>query len=457
MSTQIRRTSVVVRSVVCFAILFLSGWLFRIRSRRKTVRIKRVDSSDDGFNALFGVTERSYRSSCGHSWQKHYSSLHSKILHGNLPARYLVSVAPETGTADRLTGLVTLFLYSVMTGRAFLHTTNDFEPDWDTSCSFPYIRTATRGIPDNLLQAVKTTYKGIHEYRGVRTFAPASEGKDYYPWFMYNANKKMVKEAFVDSNFSQYPRNAVDVETILSSSNRGASYAMFSNPHKASLLGSMGFSPESAFACSFFFLFRPRREICSSSCMEIARRMRSAGDKGILRVGVHVRLGDHVFTKDSVQPEIALAHLDCANQLLRMHAADTHHLVYFISDSLAVRRFAASVFNGTLITDTSDGVGHTDCRNKHNTLDSCSESGVVGVTRRALAELYLFSMTDFHIITPDSGFGAVGAAMSLPSAQHDVFRFGSHGHTYVVGIGQKRICSVEPDPVYRVSEAWAGI
>ncbi len=55
---------------------------------------------------------------CG-SWQTAYSQLHKSILSGEQPGRYAISVPAPAGLSDRLVGLVTVFLYALLTDRAF--------------------------------------------------------------------------------------------------------------------------------------------------------------------------------------------------------------------------------------------------------------------------------------------------------------------------------------------------
>ena len=55
---------------------------------------------------------------CG-SWQESYLKLHTSIVSGEQPGRYAISVPAPAGLGDRLVGLVTVFLYALLTDRAF--------------------------------------------------------------------------------------------------------------------------------------------------------------------------------------------------------------------------------------------------------------------------------------------------------------------------------------------------
>ena len=55
---------------------------------------------------------------CG-SWQESYSKMHRSIVSGEQPGQYAISVPAPAGLSDRLVGLVTVFLYALLTNRAF--------------------------------------------------------------------------------------------------------------------------------------------------------------------------------------------------------------------------------------------------------------------------------------------------------------------------------------------------
>lgn len=57
--------------------------------------------------------------SCGYDWQRQYAALHSSILSGRAPPRFVVSLGADVGLADRLAGTFSLFYYALMSGRAF--------------------------------------------------------------------------------------------------------------------------------------------------------------------------------------------------------------------------------------------------------------------------------------------------------------------------------------------------
>ena len=64
---------------------------------------------------------------CGHGWQDLYAQLHHAMLsrESSHAPRYAVSLAVETGLADRIIGALSIFYYSLLSGRAFQMATYD--------------------------------------------------------------------------------------------------------------------------------------------------------------------------------------------------------------------------------------------------------------------------------------------------------------------------------------------
>lgn len=76
---------------------------------------------------------------CG-DWQDSYKKLHSSILANKSPQKYLISVAPKQGLADRITALVSHFILALLTNRALLLATPDGLPPFTTAYKMKSIR-----------------------------------------------------------------------------------------------------------------------------------------------------------------------------------------------------------------------------------------------------------------------------------------------------------------------------
>lgn len=93
-------------------------WAFKKQVRQAgpvpVVREARFSPVQEATNELnLRVNDTCFRAIS--AWRQSYAPLHARVLHGAAPSRYAVAVLPEAGTADRLTGFLTLFYYALFT------------------------------------------------------------------------------------------------------------------------------------------------------------------------------------------------------------------------------------------------------------------------------------------------------------------------------------------------------
>lgn len=97
---------------------------------------------------------------CGY-WQEEYMKLHREILSGRRPPRYLIAVLPESGLADQLFGIISLFFWALLTGRAFQITAGyqQISP-LETAFDAPFINwTRPAGDPKVLTEHLYAKFK----------------------------------------------------------------------------------------------------------------------------------------------------------------------------------------------------------------------------------------------------------------------------------------------------------
>lgn len=119
---------------------------------------------------------------------------------------------------------------------------------------------------------------------------------------------------------------------------------------------------------------------------------------------------------------------------------------YLISDSLHLRREAAEALGGKLLTSLEVPMQHSRWR-------GVSKDKVVGAFRTAAAEMWLFALADYHIMSRRSGFGRIGSYMSGRWHQLYAVGYGKDDLGYGVLPPQNRSCSVTDFEVGRASEA----
>lgn len=134
-------------------------------------------------------------------------------------------------------------------------------------------------------------------------------------------------------------------------------------------------------------------------------------DHSVLKIGIQIRVGDRTLAKGRrdftglVQYD---AFFDCAAQLEANRRASPKQrvLYYMISDSVRLRKLASAALGPKLVTSLDVPVQHS--RKEYR----LTEDGMRRGFASAAAEMWLFSLTDYQIITLHSGFGRLGAYMS---------------------------------------------
>lgn len=94
---------------------------------------------------------------CG-TWQNNYTTLHSSILSNKTSARYLISVAGQCGLCDNLTGLITQFLFAILTGRAFQRFTYGNLARFEDVYWSPHIQWVAPELPESVYSWYNFTY-----------------------------------------------------------------------------------------------------------------------------------------------------------------------------------------------------------------------------------------------------------------------------------------------------------
>lgn len=153
---------------------------------------------------------------CG-TWQANYTRLHERILAGDLPPHFAVSVAVEAGLADRLTGIITEFYYALLTDRAFQITPGN-QPAFEAAFRAPHINWTRSNDPDSL---VKPLNNRVRDANGSH-WGPDVDQEKYGFWYLTNSYRG---EYFKDADLRTLHK---DAETVFISSNRGGTHMLFS-------------------------------------------------------------------------------------------------------------------------------------------------------------------------------------------------------------------------------------
>lgn len=365
-------------------------------------------------------------------------------------ARYLVSVAPQTGTADRLVGMVTEFWLAFLSNRAFTAYVPqpDRIPDFRAACDQPLFNwTHPDLLDDELLEPLAVWHNPKSSRAPDQAYPPPYDA--HYLMHNWNNGTTELLEWLQYQNLTAYPADRPRITYIISSSNRGASYKMLHNPFHRNQFWQMGLRPQDGFMCGFFYLCAPNtavRRLYQQSFWQPLQQ------PGVLKIGIQVRFGDRMMMAGSstytpLLMNLAAPYFECATRIEQAFAAPGQKVIwYLLSDAAALRRAAKDKFGDKLLTDTGLEILHTDCKRNSNT-SACSTSVMDDALRHSVGSILSFSLCDFHVITSVSGFGRTGAWLS-----------GKWSNLYEVKFGDSKGCNPwYPTPPETSSAHWSGV
>jgi hypothetical protein len=85
-------------------------------------------------------------------------------------------------------------------------------------------------------------------------------------------------------------------------------------------------------------------------------------------------------------------------------------LWYVTSDSATLRKLILQRFGADKVVTQTEHFEHGGCQHKN---ESCAEQALATSIVMASGQLWSMAMTDYQIFTRDSGFGRVGAWLSM--------------------------------------------
>jgi hypothetical protein len=324
-----------------------------------------------------------------------------------------VSVAVEAGLADRLTGMVTQLWLAVLSRRAIAALTYGDLPGFGAACDAPHFDwlQPPPGLPPDAVDPLKYTYRGVRGYGGDRSYPPSVNGSEYHPLYMINAGDLKWMET---TNLSRLPEKGPETPYVISSSNRGRSYAIANNPYHKATFAERGVPPDDAFMCGFFWLCWPNAAVQAY----YQQFWEPLSDRAALKIGLQIRTGDGVFRGEAVSDAAKAAALsrgasyfECAQGVEDLHKLPGQKVIWFInSDSVVLRIAAKEKYGDKVLTDTTLKMVHPDCKGQNP--GACGQSSMDASFQHSLGSMITFAMLDYHVVTVDSGFGRLGSYMS---------------------------------------------
>ena len=158
-------------------------------------------------------------------------SFHRRTLTGELPPRYLVSVAVEAGLADRVTGIISEFYFALLTGRAFqLTNARQKLPPFEAAFDAPHVNWSRHlHDPEILVDHLRNTYQGQWGYKGPRHYPDNGEVdlKEYGSIYIVNSDEAGT-DFFARDDLTKLRDGSIS--TLFMASNRGRTVDLFDNP-----------------------------------------------------------------------------------------------------------------------------------------------------------------------------------------------------------------------------------
>ena len=353
----------------------------------------------------FGKGAPALEEHCG-TWQAEYTELHRSILAQPVPEQKLVvSAGSPSGFSDRLVGAISVFLFGLLSKRAvqFVNIHEEFS-GFNESFTSPNIDWTRPPLPPAVFNFM--------------TEQPPYNGSVFHDWTdedmatdnllarmpTDNEGLKPEHEDFFLSNNSAFSSH----HTIYVMTQRGTTVRMFQNPYHRRELYSMGLTPENTFRCIFNYLFQPLPEV-----LELSHAQEHAMSHH-LTIGIQIRTGDGAFDEsgDAVHHfglfERFMHFFDCALEVENNNKLPTVPVQWLlVTDSVLLRQTARRVYGSKIRFGTRLRPVHSS----NHDMD-----GLHGF----LAEHRLLSLSDFLIITYESGIGRSAAFLS-PNLESSVY------------------------------------
>ncbi|BGO88739.1 hypothetical protein NBRC10512_005188 [Rhodotorula toruloides] len=327
-------------------------------------------------------------------WEDEYAEMHAAMLNRSRKASLLEYVCRQGeycgGFADRILGMTSSFLYSILTKRAFSITWEQPAPV-DLFFDSPYIDWSR---PFN-----KTSSTPVHPVYKDRKLLKNRTEVNAHNWEPPQVDEFMP--TFVD----QFGGNK-NTSWLQLDFNRGVIIRSFSYPKIGETMSSLGFKMTTAYSCLINYLLRPKPAVLAF----IAQYTSFFALPENYVIGIQIRTGDLSMWadyKDAVNSVHKYQqYFTCADSVARTYAHPSQKIVYYlITDSHKLER--------DVLRRYGDRVVVTGLKQAHVEIKTDRSDGLQAIKKvadgfmRTVAESWIFAGTDFQILTQRSGFGKI--------------------------------------------------
>ncbi|GAA5831174.1 hypothetical protein JCM11251_007783 [Rhodosporidiobolus azoricus] len=327
------------------------------------------------------------------TWEEDYAQLHAEMMTGEKEPWILEYVCHEGGWcggfADRMLGMISTFLYSVVTGRAFALTWEQPTPP-DLVFDSPYIDWAR---PFNKTSSTPTPYP--YSNRTIADNKLSLQGHDW-PWFWLDDFFPKFNETYGAGKNESW---------IQLDMNRGVVIRSFYYDNVQPVLEWMGLRATTAYNCLINYLLRPK----AAALRFITQYTSLFSMPEYFTVGIQIRTGDwsmFATAQDQNTAQLHRKYFTCASQIAARHAHPSQKVLYYlITDSHKLEESALKLYPNQVVvagfTPTHDEIAFKD-RSGPDVAKGSADGFM-----RTIAESWIFAGTDYQIITYRSGFGKI--------------------------------------------------
>lgn len=361
---------------------------------------------------------------CG-TWQSAYTKAHRQAgAHGG-SVKTIVAVPHKSGIADRITGLVSVFLWGLAAGRKFQIGLLPGLHPLQSAFNSPHINWKRSQDPDWMIEplyesAITKDYNQTVSWKSLAAF---------------NMIGGRLTELWDGDLISQ----SADTDTLMVASNRGHTVALFDNSFIKPFLDGIGLSPATAFGCIVNYLLVPRPEIFA----DLGPQLKAINEHQGLKIGIQIRVGDAMMNANVTVDDFD-AYFACAVNIEQFAAQQGQRVLWILaSDSHQLRQQAVTKFGDKVVT--------ANIQPEHSSKEAsvCSVDCKVSTNGflTAAGEWWLLGMSDFFVISANSGFGRTAAFRSLRSEA-----------TFTIRPGMPPQCGADSfDGTKKLAADWAGI
>ncbi|GAA6030181.1 hypothetical protein JCM8097_009302 [Rhodosporidiobolus ruineniae] len=286
-------------------------------------------------------------------------------------------------------GIVTTFLYSVISGRAFLLNWEQPTPP-DLVFDSPFIDWS---VPFNLSSTTPRQYPFNNQTLADNYYF--IEGHDWPDWQLDTFFPAFEENYGAGKNASWL---AMDI-------NRGVTIRSFYYAKVIPRLEELGLRFTSIYSCLMNYLFRPKPAVLKF--INYYTSLFSLPETFV--VGLQIRTGDgNMFFAgyDTNSAEHHSKYWTCAAQLAKRHAHPSQKILYYlVTDSKKLEESALKAFPDQVIV-TGLPQSHDEILYKDKSGVEVAHGAAKGFLH-TIAESWIFSATDFQVITYRSGFGKI--------------------------------------------------